>query len=212
MTVQNIICDEKDYFLYWYDNLVAALGGVKPKRIDNWFENVQKAHENIRSFLGNKLSLEVTRGKIRTKLSTRIEDLMLVGCYGVDNESCFRQGAFNQSKRFTFSVAQNTFVITMYDSTNDCIFRGLGFMDKSFAVMNVCGTYTRWEVKNASTMIEMHHLAIKMFGTQSVGYAKDKIVFNGGGLYSHPPYHSFCDKSRISEVPMQFLNAPDSYS
>ena len=73
-------------------------------------------------------------------MTTSALSFAMLGHYGVDDDSCFRQGHQNNSNKFTLGMCENSYVI-LFKKDNRYIARAWGFANEDLDVFNVTNYY-----------------------------------------------------------------------
>lgn len=197
----------------WYSAFYRMHGGTKPRNMANFLRDVDAAHQGVHELFGGNREIQGIFSGVNVILSSSCQAFLRIGTYGPDNYSCFRQGNFNQDKRYVFALQERTFVLVCYDLAGNCLCRGLCFMDHTYSVINICGLFFKEDANAIIIQKAFYEMARKVFKTETVGYAKDMIKsFGGGGLYTHAPYWSFFNREKINNLGFQCFEAvPRTY-
>ncbi len=86
-------------------------------------------------------------------LTTSARAFALLGHYGPDGDSCFKQGSGNQHFKYNLAQCENSYVLLIKNAKSRNIARMWGFPSKKFDVFNICNVYFKEGVQEGN-MIE----------------------------------------------------------
>ena len=148
-----------DFYLGRHDLLLPNISryrGVKTgKHITEYADKIQldpdkrKQLNKALSDLGNEWAkCRVKRETVFTTLSTEAKAFMLLGHYGADDGSCFRQGGAKNSNKYNLAECENTFVFLVHKDSNTGVesssqnsARAWGFFNIKERVVNFSNLY-----------------------------------------------------------------------
>jgi hypothetical protein len=163
--------------------------------------------------LGNAWAKTRTeKSELEITLSTSAKSFCLLGHYGPDPDSCFRQGSDKTPHKFVLGQNPNTFVITISKfnekkGKNINVARCFGFASEDFRIFNLSNYYfvPGFQEGNAIEVIK------KLLGeiwNDSVSFYEDRVTINSRLIYQNPYGRwSFC-KGKKEFVDKQVLE-PD---
>lgn len=171
------------------------------KSLDKWLSKLGEAWGRLK---GCKDTVSVT-------LSTSPKAFALVGHYGPDRESCFRQGASRTSNKYMLAVTPQTFVVVIRGCTDDqeeedCernLVRCWGWWEPEGDVWNVANFYFASGTREAIALRALKKLFTELSG-KDVHFFEDKMSVREIVYHNEYLNWSFSSEKTISD---QYLDA-----
>lgn len=147
-----------------------------------------KEIDNLLAKLGELWArARVSDTELEITLSTSPKSFMLMGHYGPDSDSCFRNGSDKTDDKFVVGQTKNTFTISISKARpgkkNINVARCFGFFNDNFTIANLCNYY------NSPGFLEGDGLEVIRLLLQELW--KDQVEFHEGkvNILYGKPYH-----------------------
>ena len=157
----------------------------------------------------------VSDTQLEITLSTSPKSFVLMGHYGPDSDSCFRNGSDKTADKFVVGQTENTFTISISKARpgkkNLNVARCFGFFDSEFKSASICNYYNSPGFLEGDGL-EVIRLLLQELWQDDVSFHEDKVMILHGkpyhkdlGIY-HNPYGNWAfSKGKNSSYPEQNL-------
>lgn len=153
--------------------------------------SVTRSLDKLISNLGEEWAKNKTsKQEIAVTLSTTHKGFMLLGHYGPDYDSCWRQGSDKTRHKYAFAQSKDTFVITMARfepkvNKKINIARCVGFFNQQFNTINLMNYYFLPGFLEGDGLNAIELIAKKIFD-KPVNFVEGFVLCDGG--IWHNPY------------------------
>ncbi len=159
---------------FWIDKKIKLGASLDKKAVDKILSKMGEV------WAANRLKKE----EIYVNIGTAAEDFVLIGHYGPDNKSCFKQGGQHQIDKYILGAAPNTFVLLLSHEPTRSIGkiegRLWGIANPSLNVFNVCNSYLNENINEGTAQ-----KAVDAFFNGLLG---SDIICNEGHFGINPVY------------------------
>lgn len=145
--------------------------------------------------------------ELETTISTSARAFSLLGHYGPDTDSCFRNGSDKTLDKFCLGQTKNTFVLTIAKKNEKDVYKNVarcfGFSDPHFGVLNFSNYYASSKFLEGDGIETIRMVLNDLWKTTDYDFIEDRSLIDG--VY-HNPYGrwSFIKKNHY---PNYTLNA-----
>jgi hypothetical protein len=179
----------------------------------------------VRSYvtsLGNVYARrKAVTGEFSVTISTHPKAFCQIGSYGIDNSSCFMQGAFNSDKKYTYGAHKDTAVFLIREGINDLhedkkgvICRALITFTEGCQIMNLSNSKTGgifgYDYNKIVPIV--NKTCAELFGTDQIASRSNLIVHKGGINYLDYICLSLFDGKKRNKIDNQVIDFDDYYS
>lgn len=163
-------------------------------KVANLSDDQKKELDRLLSALGNEWAkARVKEQKVFTTLSTEAKAFALLGHYGADWNSCFKQGGAKNSNKFHLGECENTFVFLVHDtnckgvdSSSKNWARAWGFFDPKQNVVNFTNLYLTKHLSQGNALEIMKLQAAQLLNANpSDVKSADDLIDRSPGLDIH---------------------------
>jgi hypothetical protein len=135
---------------------------------------------NLVAQLGQKWAQAKTEStELEVMLTTRSKAFALLGHYGPDGDSCFRQSYENDRHKYILAQSKNTYVV-LIKQNDDVVSRMWGFTSQDFKTFNTCNFYYKSKIQEGTIIEAMKQFMANIIGTDKLNHSFDNIGVNNG--------------------------------
>ncbi len=123
--------------------------------------------------------------ELKITLTTSPRSFALLGHYGPDEDSCFRQGSDKTADKYCLGQSENTFIVVVQKIINGkkvCVSRAFGFFSKDLSVCNVCNVYFSENITEGNVLKAIEVILSELWKQDKLSFFEDicgvKGVFN----------------------------------
>lgn len=159
--------------------------------LENFGANKTREVDKHLSELGNIWSKYKTSDtELEITFSTTAKGFSLLGHYGPDKDSCFRQQSDKTTDKFTLGQTKDTFIITIAKFDKDKnkyknVARCFGFANNNFQAFNLCNYYFKNTFREGDALESIKFFLEQLFDIKLTLHSK--LIKITDGVY-HNPY------------------------
>lgn len=145
--------------------------------------------------------------KLEITLSTSPRSFALLGHYGPDADSCFRQGSDKTQHKWVVGQTADTFVVTIgqwNDKKNKYtnVARCFGYTNKDYSVFNFANYYYSPGFNEGDAVGIIRQLLTDLWGSDPVFYEEKSVIYD----IFHNPYGRWTFSQYKNPIPTQELH------